>query len=85
MDSSVRWTERIVLLPVVTGRDLSRTVLSYLTFSAWIEAVQYVCTVGCPELIDVALNTLGAVVGYGIWALATAARRRLCGPGGKGA
>jgi hypothetical protein len=83
-DTNPDWVANVVmllpmgiLLPSVTGWGLSRTVLSCLAFSAWIEAVQYVCTVGCPELIDVVLNTLGAAVGYGIWALVTAARRQI--------
>lgn len=77
-----------ILLPEVTGWDLMRTALSCLAFNAWIEAVQYVCTLGYPELIDVALNVLGAVVGYGVWALVTAVRRRSredSGSGGEGA
>lgn len=73
-----------ILLPEVTGWSLMRTALSCLAFSAWIEAVQYVCTLGYPELIDVALNVLGAVVGYGVWTVAAAVRRRSSEDGGSG-
>lgn len=40
-----------------------------MTFSVMIESVQYVFSLGCTELDDVINNTIGAVVGCGIFAL----------------
>jgi hypothetical protein len=63
-------------LPAVTGWRLSRVVLACLGFSAWIETVQYICAVGYPDPFDIALNVLGAVVGYGVRALVLTLRAR---------
>lgn len=60
----------------VTGWSLSRVVLACLGFSAWIETVQYICAVGYPDPFDIALNVLGAVVGYGVRALVLTLRAR---------
>lgn len=65
-----------MLLPAVTGWRLPRVALSCLVFSAWIETVQYICAVGYPDPFDIALNVLGAVVGYGVRVLVLALRAR---------
>lgn len=64
------------LLPIITGWRFSRTAIVCMAFSVWIETVQYICTLGYPELFDVALNTFGGVVGYGMWLLVVAIRSR---------
>lgn len=45
-----------MLLPVVTGWHFGRTALSCLAFSTWVEVVQLLCAVGCPDPSDAVLN-----------------------------
>ncbi|WP_302626666.1 VanZ family protein [uncultured Eubacterium sp.] len=58
------------LYPIVTRKQdclLIRTVCSACLLSAGIEITQYITAFGCCDIDDVILNTLGAVIGFGIY------------------
>lgn len=49
------------------------------SFSAAVELTQLVTRVGCFDVDDIILNTLGGALGYGIFALSNRLRRRIYG------
>ena len=60
-----------VLLPCVWkwARAWYRTAIVAFTFSLSLEVIQLLTRKGCFDLDDLFLNTLGAIVGYGVIAL----------------
>lgn len=58
-----------LLLPSATGWNLGRTTLATLLVASGIECTQYATSRGCFDVTDIVLNALGAMVGYGLWAL----------------
>lgn len=65
-----------LLLPAATGWRLAPTLLTCLALTVGIETAQHLAARGWFELSDIALNMLGALVGYGIWALVRAIAER---------
>ena len=60
-----------VLLPVVFGRrwGLLRVTLAGMFLSLGIETTQWLCGFRVADIDDVILNTLGASIGYGVFAI----------------
>lgn len=46
-----------------------RVILTGAIVSASIEIIQYIAALGLAEIDDVISNTLGAVIGFGVWRL----------------
>ena len=67
-----------ILLPVtfVKLRRMRMTLLSAAIFSASIEIIQLVFCLGYFEFDDIFNNTLGALIGYGLWTLVSKYRRK---------
>lgn len=60
------------LYPIVTRKQdclLIRTVCSACLLSACIEIIQYITAFGCCDIDDIILNTLGALIGFGLYRL----------------
>jgi glycopeptide antibiotics resistance protein len=66
-----------LLLPMVTGWGLGRSMVACLALAAGIEYAQLITARGFPEASDVVLNMLGALAGYGLRAAIHAVARRL--------
>ena len=66
-----------LLLPAATGWGLGRCMAACLALAVSIEAAQLVLSRGTPEASDVALNALGALAGYGLYATLRWLSRRL--------
>ena len=66
------------ILPVIAHRFRSGffIILSGFSLSLVVEVVQLVARVGCFDVDDLILNTLGAAIGYGIFAVCNYLRRR---------
>lgn len=64
-----------LLLPPLTGIE-KPVVLVGLLLSLGIEILQYVFGTGVTEVEDLILNTLGTILGYGLWRFWKAWRRR---------
>ena len=58
------------LLPVATGWGFKRSMCACTAFTVSIEAAQLLTARGVPESSDVVLNVLGALAGYGLYAVA---------------
>ena len=69
------------ILPVIAHKCRSGffIILSGFSLSLVVEVVQLVTKVGCFDVDDLILNTLGAAIGYGIFAVCNYLRRRLEG------
>lgn len=65
------------ILPIIGKRMRSGWLVGILGFclSLFVESVQLVCKVGCFDVDDLMLNTLGAVTGYILFAVCNALRR----------
>ena len=68
------------ILPVITGkmRNSFFIILSGFVISLTIEVIQLITKVGC-TVDDMILNTLGAALGYGIYAVCDRIRRKING------
>ena len=66
------------ILPVIAHKCRSGffIILSGFSLSLVVEVVQLVTKVGCFDVDDLILNTLGAAIGYGIFAVCNYLRRR---------
>ena len=58
-----------VLLPVVTGWK-RQTLIVGCSFSVLIELIQLITRRGCFDPDDIILNSLGCLIGYGVWSVA---------------
>jgi len=58
-----------LLIPLATGWGPERTLLASLALTLGVETLEYVTARGYFELSDIALNMLGAVVGYAVFAI----------------
>ena len=69
------------ILPVITGkmRNGFFIILSGFVISLTIEVIQLLTKVGCFDVDDMILNTLGAALGYGIYAACDRIRRKING------
>ena len=69
------------ILPVITGkmRNGFFIILSGFFISLTIEVIQLLTKVGCFDVDDMILNTLGAALGYGIYAVCDRIRRKING------
>ena len=69
------------ILPVITGkmRNGFFIILSGFVISLTIEVIQLLTKVGCFDVDDMILNTLGAALGYGIYAVCDRIRRKING------
>ena len=69
------------ILPVITGkmRNSFFIILSGFVISLTIEVIQLITKVGCFDVDDMILNTLGAALGYGIYAVCDRIRRKING------
>ena len=67
------------ILPVITGkmRNGFFIILSGFFISLTIEVIQLLTKVGCFDVDDMILNTLGAALGYGIYAVCDRIREKL--------
>lgn len=66
------------ILPVIAHKCRSGffIILSGFSLSLVVEVVQLVTKVGCFDVDDLILNTLGAAIGYGMFAVCNYLRRR---------
>lgn len=69
------------ILPVLNRnmRSFWKILLLSFEFSAVIEVIQLIWKVGCFDVDDIILNTVGGIAGYGIFALCNRLRRRIYG------
>lgn len=69
------------ILPVIQRRfrNWLLLVISGFSFSLCVEVAQLVFRVGCFDVDDLLLNTLGALLGYGVFCACDQVRRRLDG------
>ena len=59
------------LLPAVTGwKKMWKTVVAGISFSLFIEIIQLITSRGCFDIDDVLLNSLGTVMGLGLYCVA---------------
>lgn len=65
------------MLPIVNSRfnRMISTVLFCFLFSMTIEVIQLIAHVGCFDVDDMILNTIGGIVGYILYVLMTCVRR----------
>lgn len=66
------------VLPVITRRMRNGffIILSGFSISLTVEVIQLITKVGCFDVDDMILNTLGAALGYGIYAVCDKIRRK---------
>lgn len=66
------------VLPVITRRMRNGffIILSGFSISLTVEVIQLIMKVGCFDVDDMILNTLGAALGYGIYAVCDKIRRK---------
>ena len=66
------------MLPVITGKMRSGFLITLAGFglSLTVEVIQLITKVGCFDVDDLILNTLGAAIGYGMFAVCNYLRRR---------
>ena len=66
------------VLPIITRRMRNGffIVLSGFAISLTVEVIQLITRVGCFDVDDMILNTLGAALGYGIYAVCDRIRRK---------
>ncbi len=66
------------VLPVITRRMRNGffIILSGFSISLTVEVIQLITKVGCFDIDDMILNTLGAALGYGIYAVCDKIRRK---------
>ena len=66
------------VLPVIARRMRNGffIILSGFCISLSVEAIQLITKVGCFDVDDMILNTLGAALGYGIYAVCEIFRRK---------
>ncbi len=56
------------LVPVVTGwKKICRTAITSIGFSLLIEIIQLITSRGCFDPDDVVLNSLGTIIGFGVY------------------
>ncbi len=69
------------ILPVLKGsmRRFWKVALLSFEFSALIEVTQLITKVGCFDVDDIILNTLGGMLGYGVFAVCNRLRRKIYG------
>lgn len=69
------------ILPVLSRplRSFWKILLLGFEFSAVVEVTQLITKVGCFDVDDIILNTVGAAVGYAIFVLCNRIRRRIYG------
>ena len=69
------------ILPVLKRnmRRCWKVALLAFEFSAMVEVTQLITKVGCFDVDDIILNTMGGVLGYGIFALCNRLRRKYYG------
>ena len=67
-----------ILLPLLytKARQMRVTILSAAIFSAGIELIQLIFRLGYFEFDDIFNNTLGALIGYGLWKLVSKYMRK---------
>lgn len=69
------------ILPVMNRsmRSFWKILLLSFEFSAVVEVTQLITKVGCFDVDDIILNTMGGVLGYGIFAVCNRLRRKYYG------
>ena len=69
------------ILPVLNRntRSFWKMLLLSFEFSAVVEVTQLILKVGCFDVDDIILNTVGGIAGYGIFVLCNRLRRRIYG------
>ena len=59
------------LHPAVTGwKKMWKTMVAGISFSLFIEIIQFITSRGCFDFDDVLLNCLGTVIGFGLYCVA---------------